>query len=416
MKKYMLRRRILALILVSIILLFAISVPIGAVVNGSEVPEGSTALYGVSTFPYTVGFVCNDINLNKGMIFATQIGGYGLNDNQVFEGDEVFEWYYPDTSDSEISAIRYYDYRQEYAWNHWFMFNGAVDDQYDDYTGGYGSLRLEYGTVSTEFNSYVDSIIFRANDVFYNPIWLLMNVPGYQDYFQRRSDPTGIDYMIPDITLPVLSTPSTQRYVGSYSVIVSVIDAEGERHEFNYSVPINTTGESRTIPFISYDLLLNNFLEIPLGQMDLNQIKGSSTILIDEYYGYLDIDYQELRNGVWTTVEDTEYKNAVNLTFPTYNTSGAPSPTIDGDTWLSWPDADKMMNSVLTNKLPLGPNGPALGEIDEEMYVDLTGWLANSVGGFMEMQIFPGIAMGGIVAVLVMFSCVMALLKIFAGG
>jgi hypothetical protein len=74
-----------------------------------------------------------------------------------------------------------------------------------------------------------------------------------------------------------------------------------------------------------------------------------------------------------------------------------------------------MMSSVLTNKVP-DYNGPQLGEIDQDMYVDFSGWLANAVGGFMEMQIFPGIALGGIVAVLVMFSCVMALLKIFAGG
>lgn len=414
MKKYMLRRRILALILVSIILLFAISVPIGAVVNGSEVPEGSTALYGVSTFPYTVGFVCNDINLNKGMIFATQIGGYGLNDNQVFEGDEVFEWYYPNSSDSEVSAIRYYDYRQEYAWSHWFMFNPDVDDTYDDYTGGYGSLRLEYGTVSSDFNSYVDSIIFRANDVFYNPLWLLQSVPGAPDYYQRRSDPEGIAFMIPQITLPALPDSTNYKFVGRYSVIVSIIDAEGEKHEFDYSVPIDT-GLSKTIPFISYDLLLNNFLEIPLGQMDLNQIKGSPTIMIDEYYGYLDVDFMQLTQGVWTKVEDPDYKNTINVTFPTYNTSGAPSPTADGDKWLSWPDADKMMSSVLSNKVPDG-SGTGLGEIDEDMYVDFSGWLANAVGGFMEMEIFPGIALGGIVAVLVMFSVVMALLKIFAGG
>lgn len=414
MKKFILRRRILALILVSIILLFTISVPIGAVVNGSEVPEGSTALYGVSTFPYTVGFVCNDTILDKGMIFATNIGGYGLSNNQVFEGDDVFEWYYPNSTDTEVSAIRYYDYQINWIWSHWYMFNPDVDDTYDDYVGGYGSVRLDYDTVSSDFNSYVDSIVFRADDVYYNPMWLLESVPGAPDYYRRRTDPVGVSYMIPQIMLPSFPDSTNYKFVGAYSVIVYIIDAEGERHEFNYSVPIDTS-LSKTIPFISYDILLNNFLEIPLGQVDMNQINGSPTIMIDEYYGYLDVDFFELTQGEWTKVEDPYFKNSITVTFPTYNVTGAPSPSANGDKWLSWPDADKMINNVLSNKVP-SIDGPQLGEIDQDMYVDFSGWLANAVGGFMEMQIFPGIALGGIVAVLVMFSCVMALLKIFAGG
>lgn len=416
MKKYMLRRRILALILVSIILLFTISVPIGAVVNGSVVPPDSTQLYGVSTFPYTVGFVTEDpVYDSYNYIFATQIGGYGLNNNQVYEGEDRFNWYFPNESDSETSGIVYDNvesfYNQSYL--HWYHNNNGA---YNEYYGGYGQMDLEFYMSSADFDGLVDSIIFKADMIFYNPIWLFHQLSEFE--FERAVRTSGTNYMVPTVKLSTHS--SSEKFVGSYSVEVYITDVDGEGQWYNYSVPIDTTGKGDSpdpIPFLSYDLLssfvgdIDSWDDLTLYSNETITDYRNTTIMINQYKGYLDVDYYRLVNGSWV-LEDDPSKNFVQVTYPTYNTSLATNPGDVANAWMAFPYASKYVDSVRG----FIPEVPSMPEIPQDMYQDYVGWLAKGVGGFMNMQFAPGITIGGIVGVLVMFGCVMWMLKMFAGG
>lgn len=288
--KHNTKRRIICILCASIIALYALAIPIGAVVNSSQVPEGSTALYGVSTFPFTVGFVQKDTVNDRNYIFATEVGTYGQNNNQTVEGSDIFYWNFPDASDEESSGITYT--QGDIVW--------LNDLDYTDYAnfwhGGYGSINLQYNQITQDMLAEAESIIFKADNVYYNPIWLTLPDYDHNNRFQYRTSPeAGYDYMMPTIYLPLHDT-STQKFVGRYSVECSIIDLNGERHYISYSIPIDTSAEFNSIAFLEMSAL-KPFIEpteIVLGETLQNDaIDSNSTILIEQYRGYLDVDYYE---------------------------------------------------------------------------------------------------------------------------
>lgn len=292
--KHKIKRRIICILCASIIALYALAVPIGAVVNSSQVGLGQTGLYGESTFPFTVGFVQRDDALDRNYIFATEIGGYGQSGNQTVEGSDIFYWNYPDTSDEESSAITYI--QGDKVWLdglHYTDLNpqtGAVGS----YKGGYSTIDLQYNTVSPDFEPTTESIIFKANNVYYNPIWLAEE--GGQTY-KFKDDSNGANSMIPTVYLPTLDSYTTKKFVGAYSVEATVIDMNGERHWIQYSQPIDTSisivGISG-IPFIHPDYLKQFINPEDIAPSLSGEVVGSnSTICIEEYRGYLDVDYYE---------------------------------------------------------------------------------------------------------------------------
>ena len=288
--KHKTKRRIICILCASIIALYALAIPIGAVVNSSQVPEGSTALYGVSTFPFTVGFVQKDSVNDRNYIFATEVGTYGQNNNQTVEGSDIFYWNFPDASDEESSGITYT--QGDIVW--------LNDLYYTDFAniwhGGYGSINLQYNQITQDMIAESESIIFKADNVYYNPIWLTLPDYDYKNRFHYRTSPeAGYDYMMPTIYLPLHDT-STQKFVGRYSVECSIIDLKGERHYISYSIPIDTSVEFNSIAFLELSAL-KPFIdptEIVLGETLQNDaIDSNSTILIEQYRGYLDVDYYE---------------------------------------------------------------------------------------------------------------------------
>lgn len=538
--KHKTKRRIICILCASIIALYALAIPIGAVVNSSQVPDGSTALYGQSTFPYSVGFVCSDANLDRNYIFATEIGSYGLNNNQTNFGEDQFEWYYPDSTDSETSLIEYSGVDQRFLRDtlHWYSERGAEYGTTQGNTyGGFGQMQLEYYTNTQDFVDNVESIIFKASDVYYNPIWLTRQVMEGRYVYLENPSPT--EFMMPAVQLPILDDYTTKAFVGAYSVECSILDDRGETHYISYSIPIDTRTEVLVIPFIEYSALkpymvLNN-------DGSVNDDQSSKTLLITEYRGYLDVDYYEyvepepevdalagtwvlndvlniedfsenvynvsfvsnstqygkmfigfyfdaeidyliyssanaswgeglevyndvswLNNayktisitsnlsdvtngstlltwlqanatkqgsnnnhagspyslaeeGTWEIVSDSREKNKVLVTFPMYDTADSQGISESASFLIAYPSATKFFNTYRAS-IDIEPEYPTYDEIPEDMYYDYTGWLGDAVGGFMSAQIFPGITIGGMVGVLVMFGCAIALLKIFAGG
>lgn len=540
--KHKTKRRIISIFCASLIALYALAIPIGAVTNSSQTTAGSTALYGVSPFPYTVGFVLNDETTNRNYIFATDVGGLGLANNETTSGEDTFEWHYPDSTDTNMSSISYSNVEEAWLENtlHWYANRSTeYGSNYGNFYGGYGQMTLLYQSLDSGFFPTTESIVFKSNSVVYNTIWATDQTSI--NTFEYLENPTPIEFMMPAVLLPQLDDNSTQAYVGSYSVQVLITDAFGNSEWHQYSVPIDTRGtDAEPIPFIDYDVIKQY---IKLNGDYLDEDETSKTILIEEYRGFLDVDYYEFvepgaeletftiggnsyqfeagmtwgefvsssynpntnygansnhekmfqisNNGVyysqdeynwrpvttieaptdiiesntlivagpytyyvepggandlgmegpsagdywrpddgpsastydvaptaegtWEIIDDADKLNTINITFPMYNTAGGEGVSAGAQSLLSFPTADKYAIERVSN-IDITPQIPTYDEIPEDMFEDYAGWLANGVGGFFRVQIFPGIALGGIVGILVMFGCTMAILKIFAGG
>lgn len=67
-------------------------------------------------------------------------------------------------------------------------------------------------------------------------------------------------------------------------------------------------------------------------------------------------------------------------------------------------------NPFVFNVVPDAPDNPAFA------LRPYTEWIATAVGGFFDLQIFPGFSLGGIFMTLVSFMCVVWFLKLVAGG
>ena len=147
--------------------------------------------------------------------------------------------------------------------------------------------------------------------------------------YKFKFNPQGPEYMMPTIYLPTLTNPSTQKFVGAYSVEATVIDMDGERHWIRYSVSIDTSITSQAYPFISYQYLQQFIDPLDIEVWASGEVEGSnSTICIEEYRGYIDVDYYELSGGSWTKVTDTELLNQCLVTYPRYDTSSVTDPSL----------------------------------------------------------------------------------------
>lgn len=287
--KHKTKRRIICILCASIIALYALAIPIGAVVNSSQVPEGSTALYAQSTFPFTIGFVQNDENSNNNYIFATEVGGLGQNYQVTTEGDDVFYWVTPDQSNEVASAIRYYFdpivYPNEYKF---------VSGQ-NEYKRGYGTIRFEYDTITTGMNLSTESIVFKAYDLYYNPMFTMDHETEAGAIVQSLpQNSKGWMYMVPTITLPTLTDYSTQAIVGRYSVEVYIADQDGNKQWHTYSQAVDTRLGHRDIQAINFDLLASYANPSNIRYNESGEVAGSnSTILIEEFRAFLDVDYYE---------------------------------------------------------------------------------------------------------------------------
>lgn len=291
--KHKTKRRIICILCASIIALYALAIPIGAVTNSSQTTAGSTGLYGVSPFPFTVGFVLNDDTTNRNYIFATDVGGWGLANNQTTSGDDTFEWHYPDSTETNMSSISYSNVEESWLENtlHWYASRSTEDgSNYGNFYGGYGQMTLLYQSLDSGFFPTTESLVFKANSVVYNTIWATDQTSI--NTFEYLDNPTPIEYMMPAVLLPQLEDNITQAYVGSYSVQVLITDAFGNSEWHQYSVPIDTRGtDAKPIPFIDYDVIKQY---ITLNGDNLDEDATSKTILIEEYRGFLDVDYIEL--------------------------------------------------------------------------------------------------------------------------
>lgn len=260
------------------------SVPAGAVVNSTTGAAGTNQLYAQSVFPFTVGFVYDDINEDGRYIMSTPLGHWGVENNKTLDGVDEFDFSNILTSNigggTDTGTISYTF--GDVVWPE--VQHYVVDSSGYKYRGGYYDMNL--AAEVPEFFNNVTSILFRARDIYYNPVW--NNKLFSTDYGYGPKN-----FMIPTFTLPELYDYTTQAFVGTYSVDATIIDGRGVAHDVAYSVPIDTRTDGNVpIMFINRESLAPYVSYSETG----NDIKSSSndTIIISDFTGYLDVDYYEI--------------------------------------------------------------------------------------------------------------------------
>lgn len=306
-------KRILVILSCIPVLFVGLSVPIGAVVNSTTGPAGNNELYSQSVFPFSVGFVYGDINDDGRYIMSTPVGNWGVEQNQTQNGVDEFDFANILTSNigdnSDTGSIsyefgeRYYPDAQHYS----------NDSGGYKYRGGYYDMHLSAEV--PEFLNNVTSIVFRARDIYYNPAWV-------NKFFTADYGFGPKNFMIPTFTLPELADPTTQAFVGTYSVVAQIIDGYGKQHEVNYSVSIDTREDGNVpIMFISRDALAP-YVSYNATGSDIAS-SANDTIIISEFTGYLDVQYYVYTVPVDDSFVGTWVFNDV-LSAPSF------SPLVDG--------------------------------------------------------------------------------------
>lgn len=301
--KHKTKRRIISILCASIIALYALAIPIGAVVNSSQGSFLDFNLTANSTFPLTVGFsyVTRDTSTGAGntYVYATEIGGFGEEWNTTLYG--------VDTYTQNYTPMEGVEYELEGSLEYNFL-ERDFPEQYDIvWNDGNTQSVIKRGYQTISFQNKAPSggnvlgqqqgAVLRARDVVYNPAWLMTT----EDGTSQTDEP-----MLPAFLSPTVESPTTEALVLTYSWSCTIIDQEGVAHNYsNFEVfDTRVDNSSRYVPIIPINVL--------------EQYATQKTIVISEYTGFLDVDYYEYVEpeatdelaGTWVFTSDLGVANS----------------------------------------------------------------------------------------------------------
>lgn len=281
--KHKIKRRTICILFASIIALYALAIPIGAVVSSSQGGYLDFDLTARSSFPLTVGFsyVTRDTSTGAGntYVYATEIGGFGEEWNTTLYGVDTYTQSYTpiEGTEYELQGSLEYNFIER-------VFPTENNIVWDD--GNHQSvIRRGWQDISIQNKApsggnvlgQQQGVVLRARDVVYNPAWLMTT----EDGTSQTDEP-----MLPTFISPTVENPSIEAVVLTYSWSCTIIDQEGVAHEHsNFEVfDTRVTNTTLAVPIIPIDVL--------------EQYKTQKTIVISEYSGYLDVDYYEYTEPV----------------------------------------------------------------------------------------------------------------------
>lgn len=311
--KHKTKRRIICILCASIIALYALAIPIGAVVESSQGGYLDFNLTATSSFPLTVGFsyVTRDTSTGAGntYVYATEIGGFGEEWNTTLYGADSYTQNYTPMEglEYELQGSLEYNFLER-------DFPTENNIEWDD--GNFHSvIRRGYQTISFQNKApsggnilgQQQGVVLRARDVVYNPAWLMTTEDG-----TSQTD----EAMLPQFLSPTVENSSNEAVVLTYSWSCTIIDQEGVEHTHSDFEVFDTrvSNSSIYVPIIPIDVL--------------EQYKTQKTIVIADYKGFLDVDYYEYTEpeldivGTWEfneTVSALSYSEDTLLMWTTVN-------------------------------------------------------------------------------------------------
>lgn len=350
-KKFKILKRILPIICALLCLATALAMPVGAVINSSQGEFNNYDITGRSTFPLTVGFSYTSRDLSTGAgssyVYSTYVGQYGVEYNQTENGSETYTYKYDAYGDGstvvdQTGELLYTNYADEWK--------DAIEvENSGSYRFGKKRISMTNKNFSTgNIAGRQQGVVLRADDIVFNPYTVIdsvsvtVNTLGQEVYEYTYLD--DISYAVPCFLTPnPLSNTNKLGIEIIYRWSCDVINANGEKSSHSgIATYDNRTADyqQEVIPIIDASTLANQ-----IGGAG-NGGKLSPTIIIQNYYGYLEYKYYEyVAPQIEFTLNGTTYACPDGMTWGEYqllDTTEYPASSNADVRWLDSTDGTGM--------------------------------------------------------------------------
>lgn len=343
--------RILPIICAVLCIATALATPVGAVVNSSQGEFNNYDITSRSTFPLTVGFSYASRDLSTGAgssyVYSTYVGQYGVEYNQTENGSETYTYKYDAYGDGstvvdETGELLYTNYTDE--WKEVLEVENS-----GSYRFGKKRISMTNKNFSTgNIAGRQQGVVLRADDIVFNPYTVIdsvsvtVNMLGHEVYEYTYLD--DISYAV-----PCFLTPNPLAYTDNlgieiiYSWSCDVINANGEK-SFHSGIATYDNRiadyQQEVVPIIDASTLANQIGGVGNGG------KLSPTIIIQNYYGYIEYNYYEyVAPQIEFTLNGTTYACPDGITWGDYanlDTTEYPASSNADVRWLDSTDGTGM--------------------------------------------------------------------------
>lgn len=355
-KKFKILKRILPIICAVLCLATALTMPIGAVINSSQGSYNNYDITGRSTFPMTVGFsyATRDLSTGAGAsyVYSTYVGQYGVEFNDTKYGNEQYTLEYDPYGNGSTT----YDVTGKLVYSLGAEEWGVSTEVETNSSYRLGRRRISMTNNTPESSNVAglqQGVVLRADDIAFNPhtivdSWELeTTVVGGQTinrYTYSLKDEMDWSYSVPSFLTPTpLAYTNNLGIEMTYSWSADVMDNNGTVRSYSGTATYDnrTTGyQQELVPIMSAEALLGQIG----GYGNGGQI--SDTIVIENYYGYLEYKYYEYQAPqIVFTLNGTTYACPYGITWGEYSdldTTEYPASSNADVRWLDSTDGTGM--------------------------------------------------------------------------
>lgn len=355
-KKFKILKRILPIICAVLCIATALATPIGAVINSSQGSYNNYDITGRSTFPMTVGFsyATRDLSTGAGAsyVYSTYVGQYGVEFNDTKYGNEQYTLEYDPYGNGSTT----YDVTGKLVYSLGAEEWGVSTEVETNSSFLLGRRRISMTNNTPESSNVAglqQGVVLRADDIVFNPhtivdSWELeTTVVGGQTinrYTYALKDEMDWSYSVPSFLTPTpLAYTNNLGIEMTYSWRADVMDNNGTVRSYSGTAVYDNriSGyQQELVPIMSAEALLGQIG----GYGNGGQI--SDTVVIENYYGYLEYKYYEYQSPqIEFTINGTTYACPYGITWGEYanlDTTEYPASSNADVRWLDSPDGTGM--------------------------------------------------------------------------
>lgn len=272
--KHKTKRRIISILCVTIIALYALTIPTYAIISVSRGEGNDYTMSASSSFPMTLGFVYRSSPVSTySYTLCTDIGGYGQEFPRTDYGEDVVT-HENDELGTSIEVIRKINYQFQTPF---VVSNGNYINAINGNKLGYYPMLIGSQTPDNPTQE-ASSIIIKASDIVYNRAWLDL----YESSGETLNLAEHAYFGIPTLKLNDLVTGSTtEKLVGRINIQYYIQGSNGVKERVAYSYTVDTSLSNNNILLLNIDNLLSY------------DVLKNPRLLITDYECYIDVDYYE---------------------------------------------------------------------------------------------------------------------------
>lgn len=261
MKRKRMLVRAVALFMVGLITALALVIPTSAIMTEYPTLENNTTYDCV--MPFNVNFIGTDGALDY--VYSVPVGYNSPTEQTGIQGHDTLTGRVlgSDGITTNNATLEYYYYPTE-----WRNVN----------EDGWGGVPVKLRIDNTELDG--KTIAIEAPTFYVNPL---------TSNWYYSSDPTTYNkWAMGAFRMPTLDDPTTQAYVGRYTVSANVVNDVGTKHPVSYSRTFDTRVNNNWIPMLEPSI----FQEYVIN--DIQETGYNRIVAVTDFKAYVDYDYYEL--------------------------------------------------------------------------------------------------------------------------